>query len=44
MTPQDAITAVSYDDRLLAARLVSWVCCRRTVWATRPELGCLTCR
>src|SRR5262245_45053263 len=27
-----------------AAVLVTWLCCRRTVHATSPELGCLRCR
>jgi len=35
---------ISYDDHQLAARLVTWRCCRRTVYATNPALGCPTCR
>ena len=34
----------SYDDKQLGAVLLSWLCCRRTVYATAPEIGCLTCR
>jgi hypothetical protein len=33
----------SYDDRQLAARLVTWLCCRRTVYAVDPDRGCFTC-
>ena len=34
----------SYDDRQIGARLVSFPCCRRTVWAVRPDSGCRECR
>lgn len=34
----------SYDDKQLGARLVSWLCCKRTYWATDPSRGCLVCR
>jgi hypothetical protein len=33
----------SYDDRQLGAVLVSWLCCRRTVYATNPAMGCFGC-
>jgi DNA-directed RNA polymerase subunit N (RpoN/RPB10) len=33
----------SYDDHQLAAVWISWLCCRRTVIATNPNLGCFTC-
>lgn len=36
--------AVTYDELQAAARLVSWICCRRTVYATHPERGCYRCR
>lgn len=35
---------MSWDDMNLAAKLVTWLCCGRTVWATHPDRGCLTCR
>ena len=47
MTLQQAITWLldeSYDDRQLAARLVTWLCCKRTVYAVKPEHGCVRCR
>lgn len=34
---------MTYDDRQLFARLVTWLCCRRTVYATDPNRGCLVC-
>lgn len=34
----------TYDDRQLAAALVTWLCCHRTVYATHPEHGCGHCR
>ncbi len=30
---------MSYDDRQVAARLVMWLCCRRTVYAVHPNSG-----
>ena len=36
--------AISYDDKQLNAREVTWLCCRHTVFATNPNMGCLTCR
>lgn len=39
-----AAAVISRDDRLLQQlRLLTWLCCRRTVWA-RPEAGCLQCQ
>jgi hypothetical protein len=35
---------MSYDERQLLAVLVTWLCCRRTVYATNPTIGCLRCR
>jgi hypothetical protein len=32
---------MSYDDRQITAREVSYRCCRRTYYATRPERGCV---
>jgi hypothetical protein len=40
----ERLGAMSWDDRMLAARLVSWLCCRQTYYATRPENGCIRCR
>jgi len=34
----------SYDSHQLSAVLLSWTCCRRTVYATNPAYGCLQCR
>jgi hypothetical protein len=34
---------MSYDDRQVAARLVTWLCCRRTVYAVHPHSGCGRC-
>jgi hypothetical protein len=31
------VDARSYDDRQIDARLVSWLCCRRTVYAVNPN-------
>jgi hypothetical protein len=39
-----ATRTASYDDRQLAGVEISWTCCRRTVYATHPERGCLQCR
>ena len=33
---------ISYDDKQMAARLVSYLCCRVTVWSTTPG-RCLRC-
>ena len=33
----------SYDDRQFQAHLVTWLCCRRTVYAVTPGHGCGTC-
>jgi hypothetical protein len=33
----------SYDDKQAAAVLLSWRCCRRTVYTTRPAAGCPQC-
>jgi hypothetical protein len=35
---------MSYDDRQSQARLVTWRCCRRTVYAVTPNHGCCACR
>ena len=35
---------MSWDDMNLQARLLTWLCCRRTVYATHPEKGCAQCR
>lgn len=32
-----------YDDIQASARMVTWLCCRRTVWSTHPEKGCSHC-
>ncbi len=34
----------SYDDKQLGAVLISWLCCRRTVYATNPAIGCIQCQ
>jgi hypothetical protein len=34
----------SYDEHQMQAREVSYLCCRRWVFATKPEIGCLSCR
>lgn len=34
----------SWDDIQIGARLVTWRCCGRTVYATHPERGCGRCR
>jgi hypothetical protein len=34
---------ISYDDRQREARLVTWLCCRRTVYAVDPAKGCCAC-
>jgi len=34
----------SYDDHQIEAVLVTWLCCRRTVYATNPQAGCLSCQ
>jgi hypothetical protein len=34
----------SYDDVQRDAREVSWLCCKRTVFATHPAKGCGMCR
>lgn len=34
----------SYDDHQINAREVSYLCCRRTVYATNPNVGCIACR
>jgi hypothetical protein len=33
----------SYDEIQIHAVLVTWLCCRRTVYATHPERGCARC-
>jgi hypothetical protein len=35
---------MSYDERQIRAVLVTWLCCRRTVYATNPDGGCLKCQ
>jgi hypothetical protein len=35
---------MTYDERQAAAVLVTWLCCRRTVYTTNPNLGCLKCK
>lgn len=35
---------MSYDDKQINARLVTWLCCRQAVFATAPEKGCIACR
>ncbi len=37
-------TTRTYDEHQAAAVEVSWRCCRRTVFATNPAMGCLRCR
>ena len=39
----DHDNAMSYDDRQRQARLVTWLCCRRTVYAVNPDHGCCAC-
>ena len=34
----------TYDQHQLDAVLVTWLCCKRTVYATNPAVGCLVCR
>jgi hypothetical protein len=34
----------SYDEKQIEAIEVSWLCCKRTVYATNPKVGCLSCR
>lgn len=34
----------SYDMKQINAVLVTWLCCRRTVYATNPAIGCIQCR
>ena len=34
---------MSYDDRQSQARLVTWLCCGRTVYAVNPDHGCRAC-
>jgi hypothetical protein len=34
---------MTYDEKQLYAREVTWLCCRRTVFATAPYRGCLAC-
>lgn len=33
----------SYDRKQIEAVLVTWRCCRRTVYATDVTVGCLVC-
>lgn len=33
-----------YDEKQAEARMVTWLCCKRTVWSTNPERGCLQCK
>ena len=44
MTPPLWLLRRSYDDHQLGAVLVTWLCCRRTVFATNPAAGCGLCR
>jgi len=37
-------TVRRYDEKQAEARLVSWLCCKRTVWSTNVERGCLLCQ
>lgn len=34
----------TYDRIQREARLVTWLCCRRSVFATHPDSGCVYCR
>ncbi len=35
---------LTYDEKQLSAIEVSWLCCRRTVYATHPQSRCAVCR
>lgn len=41
---QAAVVERGYDDYQAGAVMVTWLCCRRTVYATNPDRGCLRCR
>lgn len=44
MPPKPPLRTRSYDDLQARAVMVTWLCCRRTVWSTHPEKGCQLCR
>jgi len=44
LPPKRPLKFRGYDDVQSAARLVTWRCCKRTVWSTHPQHGCQLCR
>jgi hypothetical protein len=42
--PDHPPVGVSYDDHQVTARLVTWLCCRRTVYVVPHTQGCARCR
>jgi len=34
----------TYDEWRIAAKHLCWLCCKREVFSTNPEAGCIACR